>query len=271
MRRWSLNTRPASLRQGIVCHSSRGPWAWLMTFPLSLRTLASSIPAPLWAYPAHDTAALASGEIPAASRWRVHVRLLRLESVRGLSKSLCDMWRSLEGATVRRMPYGWMRHGSCAMPLRLGLICHCPGSLVLFGPSFPGLEDRVQPGETGDGFRRVNRTSRAFPLGSFASWLLSVRLGRCRPVTPAGGLVHGHRGDGALFPPRGRALPPHVKQLRRFCVRHIPVCNSFTYVSRQLVAQSRTTPKSGTAPCGDASLARCAPDPRPSPLHLCLV
>ena len=61
-----------------------------------------------------------------------------------------------------------MLHGSFSMQLRLWLIFHCPWHLVLFGPSFPGLEDRVQPGETGDGLRRVNVTSLALPLGSCA-------------------------------------------------------------------------------------------------------
>src|SRR5467141_3074473 len=37
------------------------------------------------------------------------------------------------------------------------------------------------------------------------------------------------------------------------------------------VHQSGTTPPSTTRPCGDASLPRCAPGMRPSPLHFCLV
>src|SRR5215831_4701562 len=35
--------------------------------------------------------------------------------------------------------------------------------------------------------------------------------------------------------------------------------------------QSKTTPRSRTRPCGDASLARSAPDTRPCPLHPCRV
>jgi hypothetical protein len=55
-------------------------------------------------------------------------------------------------------------------------------------------------------------------------------------LTPACGLVRGRRGVGSLFPPRGRALHPHVKQFRHFCVRHILASICITYVSRQLVA-----------------------------------
>src|SRR5712691_10308495 len=55
-------------------------------------------------------------------------------------------------------------------------------------------------------------------------------------LTPAYGLVHGHRGAGSLFPPRGRELHPHVKQFRRLRVRHILASNCTTYVSSQLVA-----------------------------------
>ena len=55
-------------------------------------------------------------------------------------------------------------------------------------------------------------------------------------VTPACGLVRGHRGAGSLFPSRGRELHPHVKQFRRFRVRHILASICITYVSRQLVA-----------------------------------
>jgi hypothetical protein len=62
-----------------------------MTYALYLRTLASMITVPLWAYPSPYTWALASGEILAASRVRVCVCLLSVESVRGLSKFLFDM------------------------------------------------------------------------------------------------------------------------------------------------------------------------------------
>src|SRR5712691_354280 len=55
-------------------------------------------------------------------------------------------------------------------------------------------------------------------------------------LTPACGLVRGRRGVGSLFPSRGRELHPHVKQFRRFRVRHILASICITYVSRQLVA-----------------------------------
>src|SRR5713101_1316463 len=55
-------------------------------------------------------------------------------------------------------------------------------------------------------------------------------------LTPACGLVRGHRGVGSLCPPRGRELHPHVKQFRRLCARHILASIWITYVSRQLVA-----------------------------------
>src|SRR6266699_6580199 len=50
------------------------------------------VPVPLWAYPSHYTWALASGEILAASRVRVCVCLLSVESVRGFPSSCltCD-------------------------------------------------------------------------------------------------------------------------------------------------------------------------------------
>jgi hypothetical protein len=73
-------------------------------------TLSSMITVPLGAYPSHDTWAVASGEILGASRVRVCVGLLSVESVRGLSKFLFDMGRSLEDATVRRMRCGWIPH-----------------------------------------------------------------------------------------------------------------------------------------------------------------
>jgi len=66
-----------------------------MTLPRYVRTLSSRITAPLWAYPSHDTGAWASGESPAASRVRVRVSLLSLESVRGFAKSLFDLERYL--------------------------------------------------------------------------------------------------------------------------------------------------------------------------------
>jgi hypothetical protein len=75
------------------------------------------------------------------------------------------------------------------------------------------------------------------------------RQARRRPTfwPPADGVGRGHRGVGSLFPPRWRAWHPHVKQCRRYRVRHILRSVYFTYVSRQLVA-----PKShvGRSPAG---------------------
>jgi hypothetical protein len=62
-----------------------------MTSALSLRTLSSLITVPLWAYPSHYPGALASGELRAASRVRVCVGRLSVESVRGLSQFLFDI------------------------------------------------------------------------------------------------------------------------------------------------------------------------------------
>jgi len=71
-------------------------------------------------------------------------------------------------------------------------------------------------------------------------------------LTPAYGLVRGHRGVGSLFPPRGRELHPHVKQFRRFRGCHILVSVYFTYVSRQLVA-----PKSHVGRSSEGLLNSC--------------
>src|SRR5438552_3998234 len=68
-------------------------------------------------------------------------------------------------------------------------------------------------------------------------------------LTPAYGLVRGHRGVGSLFPPRGRELHPHVKQFRRLRVRHVLASSCIACVSRQLVA-----PKSHVGLCSEGVL-----------------
>jgi hypothetical protein len=173
--------------------------------------------------------AFALGEILTASRLRVCVGLLTC--VRACGASQVSVWH-----------------------LTLPLGCHCPPDalwmdtasiltlqLWLRGlPAVLGIApilDPVQPGLTGDMLRRF-MCGFTFVTHGELRLVDHPRQARRMPtfLTPACGLVRGHRGVGSLFPPRGRELHPHVKQFRRFCVRHILISIYITYVSRQLVA-----------------------------------
>ena len=105
--------------------------------------------------------------------------------------------------TVQLGPRGW--------PVALGIV-------PILGP--------VQPGLTGDMLRRFTCGFTCVTHGELRL-VDHPRQARRMPtfLTPAGGLVCGHRGVGSLFPPRGRELHPHVKQFRRFRVRHILASN----------------------------------------------
>ena len=117
-----------------------------MTYALYLMTLSSMLTVSLWAYPSHDTWAWASGEILAASRVRVCVCLLSVESVRGFPSSCltCDAAFRMSlsaGCAVDgyRMKFDSCGFGSVFVPLALGI-------LSFLDPVFRDLVAHEQPG-----------------------------------------------------------------------------------------------------------------------------
>ena len=104
------------------------------------------ITVPLWAYPSHGRGPWLRGRSLHTSRLWVCVGLLSVESVRGFPSPCVTCGALCRVSLSAGCRCGWILQACNFLQLSPGLLTMILGIIVLFGPSFPGLEDRVQPG-----------------------------------------------------------------------------------------------------------------------------
>jgi hypothetical protein len=189
------------------------------------------ITVPLGAHPLrYQGRGLWESSLP-VERGRVGVcRLSMPASVRGCPRP-CGVF---DAAFRMSLAAGWPLWGETASTPRLQLATRGPPAglcpRLLFGPSWSAWFNWFAM-TTVQACLPLRSPSAASPRGSSPA-----DSGEADLCTRADGLVRGHRRVGSLFPPRGRAWPPQIKQCRRGCVRLIPVSLDWRYVSRHLVA-----------------------------------